>query len=604
MIPQETINEILAKVRIEEIIQEYLPLTKKGNDYLTICPFHDDKNPSLSISPKKQIFKCFACGESGNAISFVQKYENISFPEAVAKVGEKVGIHIDYKKRNISLSPEKIISRNIVSQVEEFASYNLFLEENKHILKHLIEERNLNEETIRKFKIGYIPSSDKLYVFLRAKGYNFQQMKEAGIFQGDLDKLYSFMDKRISFPIQDIEDNTIGFSCRKLAEDTGPKYINSSENILFHKSDVLFNYSKAKRSALLKKEIIVMEGQMDVIKASKLGIENCVAQMGTALSDNQIKLLKKMKMPVKLVYDGDSAGQITTHKNYELLKKADIEVKTILLPNEMDPDEMMDKEPQEFIHHINKKDMILDYQLNQIIDKKDFDTIERYTVSFMKKLISLNNPLAEDFYLHKLSSKTGFQTESLKQKLDLMKPQKVNMNVKINKKSNNPTKWTPKKHIKVNLRVKSKMEFKEEVSQNFDRLKETNQVKVFDENNLLSRKDLLKKYCELKGKVLETTVTLINYDNVDAVAQSVASSINKEVAKVLDIPMSNLDYIAFLHTDSKHPHLHIQMYQKETYLDNYALTNQLVNTIENTIADELNKISDIALEPNFQSIGM
>ncbi len=322
-IDKAKIEEILSKVDIVDVISSYLPLTKVGKNYKCVCPFHDDHSPSMSISQTKQMFKCFVCGEGGNALKFVQQYENISFQKAVQKVAELAGVKIDININDKAAiySESDYRKFQIINDVKEFAFNNLFSEQGKNALNYLVETRRLNLETIKDYEIGYIHSTEQLMNFLTVKGYSLDEITESSIMTREG---RTFLYNRVSFPVHNPEGKCVGFSSRLLSGE-GPKYINSTESVVFQKNKILFNYHIARKEVYQKKELILVEGQLNVLSLKQNGIKNVVAQMGTALTQEHISLLKNMKVPIKIMYDADNAGIQAAKKTYSILKENKIQ---------------------------------------------------------------------------------------------------------------------------------------------------------------------------------------------------------------------------------------------------------------------------------------
>lgn len=586
-ISEATIQEVLRRADIVEVIQDYIPLDKKGKNFIGLCPFHEDSKPSMNVNVEKQIFKCFSCNEGGNAISFVQKYNNISFPEAVKIVGSKYGIEIDVQEKVSQIPPETLRSQELLNTVKEYANYELLTQKgSKHY--QYIDER-LGLKTIEDYGIGYISSSEKLKNFLEAKGYSEIEMRKAGVMN---DWGSSFLNERICFPIMDANGTTVGFSGRTLSADKDvAKYMNSVESDLFKKGSLLFNYKEAMRFSRQLGVVHVMEGYMDVLKAESIGIHNCVAVMGTALSNQQLDLLKKLKVPVNLVLDGDKAGVKATLTHYRTLSNAGLEVKATLIPDSLDPDEYMKQNGEYIKELLASSGNILDYRLQMPLDITNFEQNETYAMNFMKDLEHMNNELAEDVYIEALSEKTNFSKESLKRRYLTLKPKTAIAKAKVKSKkvsSSNRAKSTwSQKQVKINFSIKEKMHYKDEMQKNFDRLHTEGKVLAFNDRQIMNRQDILRQYVDQKGKVLETTITLLTSDDMSAHAQAVASVAANQIAKDLDVPRANLEYIAFLHKDTKFPHIHLQCYQKETYLSDYNLQSELVENLQEEITKSL-----------------
>lgn len=606
LIPNEVINEVLQKANIVEIISGYLPLTKNGKNYLAPCPFHDDTKPSLTISPEKQIFTCFVCGEKGNAITFVQKYEHVSFPEAVKIVADKVGVALELPKRDVQQNiPDEIKrAQMLLKEVENFSSYQLSM--NQEALEYI--SSRIDEKTIQNFNVGYIPNSEELLTFLLAKGFSEQEIYSTGVISAD--KNYTFMNQRITFPIHDRWGNTVGFSARTMDATSSAKYINSSESDVFSKGKILFNLDKAIPEARKIGYINLMEGHMDVIKADEIGVHNCVALMGTALSEDHVKQLRYLKLLVNIALDGDNPGISATLKNYYLLRDAGIECKFTYFGKDMDPDDLIKMDKALFIEKINNPINIMEYRLQLPHDLNSFEALERFTVNYLKDLVALKNPLAEDFYIKKLSERTGFDSSSIKQRLETLRPVDKKQDIKVKKDvgkakkmhhRSDASKWDNKK-VKINLKIKEKLQYKDEMNNNYDRLSTDSKVIAFTKDQVLDRKGLLSQYVNQKGKVLETTITLLTTDNISEKSQAVAQAAAIQIAKEVGIPKSNLEYVAFLHLDTKYPHIHLQCYQRETYLDNYSLTTSLVESLSKEIVQELNNTNTVSLDETVQPI--
>lgn len=409
MIPQEVINQIIEKVNIAEVIAEYIPVLPDGTGFKSVCPFHNDTNPSMKISPSKKIFKCFSCGAGGNVIQFVSRYENISFVEAVAKLARKIGIVIENNTDPNYESKKKLYQ--ILTESNEF--YKFYLnnsEEGKVALKYL-KDRGINEEIINTFEIGLAPSEkDYLNQALNAKEFGIIDQVESGMIRKD--KNDSYIDtfrSRIMFPIKDLNNRVVGFSGRiYLPGDKSPKYINSNENLIFHKSELLYNYSNANEHARKENYVFIFEGFMDVIAAYKAGVKASVATMGTALTKQHLKALNALTNKVILCFDGDQAGINATSKAAQVFSSENKIPYAVQLPESLDPDEYLKKYGEdalkkyllenqvnvyEYIYNVAKNDLILD----------DVVSVQRFKEKVFSFLKTTNNTIKE-FYLNKLAS--------------------------------------------------------------------------------------------------------------------------------------------------------------------------------------------------------
>ena len=594
-IPQEKIKEILTSVNIVDVIQERLSLTKYGKNYLCTCPWHDDSKPSLTINPDKQIYKCFVCGEGGNAIRFVQNYDNVSFQEACKKLADMGGVELnisiqDYHTKEIPSEIKRIYELN--AAVVELANYEILLNNGNDGYNYI--SNRLDNGMISNAKIGYIPSAENLRAYLIQKGFLSEEINRANIFneQGT----YSFLEKRLIFPIQDHTGNYVGFSTRSI-DGRGAKYINSPESPVFKKGEILYNYKEAYQDIKRSGRLILMEGYMDVQKAESVSIKNTVCSMGTALTKQQILAIAKLKVPVSLCCDGDKAGIDANIKNYYMLKEHGVTASFVSLPEGQDPDEVISNDKNQFKQLVDRHDTIIDYRMKTLstISIKTFEERQAFTIGVLSDLAKMENPLAEDHYISDISEKTGFEKETLKEQLSILKGKVGSKKVVTQRRmKNSTTKWNENRKVYVNFRIKDRLNYRNEVGNMFDKKYVTGSVIAFNDRKILDRKDILMQYSYQKGKVLETTITLPNEKNAAAKAQNIVNAAAKQLSDDMNIPHSNLNYIAYLHSDSEHPKIHVQFYQNETYLDNYDLTSSLVNNLKKIITENLE--SGVALE--------
>lgn len=402
LISEATIKEILDKADIVSIIGEHIHLEKKGNDYKGICPFHDDTNPSLSVSPSKKIYKCFSCGASGNAIGFIQNFKHIGFIDAVKYVGEKCGIKIEasnsFNNKN----------QKLYQAMEDATSYYEFYlkssKEGREALKYL-QNRGLDSEIIKRFRIG-LESSDEglLFDVLTKKDNPYLPIDliKCGLIRNiSKDKYVDSFKNRIIFPITNLEGQVVGFSGRiynREKDEDNPKYINTSENEIFKKGNILYNYSYSSNDIKNKNRIIIFEGFMDVIAAYRSGVTNTVATMGTALTINHINAIRKLTNNIVLCFDGDSAGINATIRSIRIFVSNGMDVKVLLLPEGLDPDEYLEKYGAKSLNELLENGAIssFDYLYNLELRKLNKDNIDSVN-SFKKNIFS---------YVSLLKSKT------------------------------------------------------------------------------------------------------------------------------------------------------------------------------------------------------
>ena len=285
-ITNEMINEIRNKIDIVEVVSKYVPLVQRGKNYFGVCPFHDDHSPSMSVSREKQIYTCFSCGATGNVFTFVSDIEHIGFYDAVRLLGNQVGYNLGNSKVTKDKNAENY---KIYNDACKFYQNNLNTALGKYANEYL-EKRQIDKATIKKFKIGLSMSKTSLTDYLLSKGVSLQKLIDLGISNENGTDLFI---NRIMFPLYDLEGNVVAFSGRRYNTKEGSKYVNTKETIIFKKGNILYNYHNAKEMLKKNESVIVMEGFMDVIRASTVGINNCIATMGTALTKQNASLLKR-----------------------------------------------------------------------------------------------------------------------------------------------------------------------------------------------------------------------------------------------------------------------------------------------------------------------
>lgn len=412
-INNEMINEIRNKVDIVEIISNYIPLTQRGKNYFGVCPFHDDHSPSMSVSKEKQIFTCFSCGATGNVFTFVADYEHIGFYDAVRMLGNKVGYNLGNSKITKNKNDE---AYNIYKLSTKFYQNNLNTNLGKNAMEYL-EKRKIDKETIKKFQIGLSIPKLSLTDYLLNKQINLKKLVELGISNDNGTDLFV---NRIMFPLYDLEGNIVAFSGRIYNTKDASKYINTKETSIFKKGTILYNYHNAKEMLKKNDSIIVMEGFMDVIRANTIGITNCVATMGTALTKQNATLLKKMANNIILCFDGDKAGEEATTNAINILKEIDVNPKVVRLEEELDPDEYIlkygaDKFKTKIANPHNSIDFLMDIHKS---DKNlaDIEDISKYIDESIKDLSSVEDDVLVELTINKLSGEFNISYDILKNK--------------------------------------------------------------------------------------------------------------------------------------------------------------------------------------------
>ena len=420
------INSIRASVDIVNVVGSYLPLTQKGKNFSCKCPFHDDKSPSLSVSREKQIYKCFACGAAGNVFTFVSEYENVPFIEAVRIVAEKAGLEVSKETYDNNTSNRFKEEYTIMELSEKFFQNNLKTKYGLSALNYL-KDRGLDEEAIKEFGIGLsLDENDTLANLLQKKNYSSEKIIELGLIN---DNNHDFFTRRITFPLYDKDGHIVGFSGRIYrGEKETSKYVNTKETKIFKKGETLYNYHLAANVAKHEKFIIVVEGFMDAIRVSLNGIKNVVALQGTAMTEQQITLLKKLRCKIILCLDNDNAGLNATLNNGEELIKNDLDVYVIRLSGEKDPDEYILKNGIEsFKANVDKPISFFEFKMNTLKQNKNLDNIEDltdYINDVLKNLVN-SDEILKEVTLTKLSTEYNLSMDILKDKLNQLSPEKT-----------------------------------------------------------------------------------------------------------------------------------------------------------------------------------
>ena len=417
-ISNDVINEIRNKTDIVDVVSKYVNLTKKGKNYIGVCPFHDDHSPSMSVSPEKQIFTCFSCGATGNVFTFVADFEKISFIEAVRLLGEKVGVSTQGNSFTVEKKDDYF---EIYELANKFYQNSLFTSLGKNAIEYL-EGRNIDKETIKKFGIGLSIQKVSLTDYLVNKKYSVDKLNEVGLTNDNGDDIFI---NRIMFPIYDLSGNPVAFSGRIYNTKDTSKYVNTKETDKFKKGKILYNYHIAKEHLKKNDTIIIMEGQMDVIRASTIGINNCIATMGTALTKDHRNILKNMANNIILCFDGDAAGEKATISAIELLEDTGINIKVVRLPNGMDPDEYIIKEGREsFLYQIESAPNLIDYKMELLKKNKDFGNIKdisSYINSVISELVNEKDDIVIELNLKKIATSFNVDYNTLLDKYNGLK---------------------------------------------------------------------------------------------------------------------------------------------------------------------------------------
>ncbi|MEB7847618.1 DNA primase [Staphylococcus equorum] len=424
-IEQSTINEIKDKTDILDLVSEYVKLEKRGRNYIGLCPFHDEKTPSFTVSEDKQICHCFGCKKGGNVFQFTQEIKDISFTEAVKELGERVNIEVETDQSASGQDDTHQVASEDLQMIE---MHELMQEYYHYALKKTVEgeaaltylkERGFTDALIDARKIGYAPKNSHFcHDFLQKKGYDIQLAYEAGLLSRN-EENFSYYDRfrdRVMFPLMNAQGRTVGYSGRTYTNQE-PKYLNSPETPIFQKRRLLYNVDKARKSIRKNDEIILLEGFMDVIKVDQAGIKQVVASMGTQISQEHIAFIKKLTSNVTLMFDGDFAGSEATLKSGQALLEQGFNVFVVQLPKDMDPDEYIGKHGADafnyYVEHEKKSYILYKVHIHQDeIDNNDL-SYERYLKEIMNDISLMKSSILRKKILQEVSELFKVSLDSL-----------------------------------------------------------------------------------------------------------------------------------------------------------------------------------------------
>lgn len=472
-IREEVIERIRQDNDIVDIISENVRLKKSGRNYVGLCPFHNDKSPSLSVSQDKQIYKCFSCGEAGNVITFVMKYKKLTFYEASKYLADKAGIPLELgNAKESQITKKKELLYKVNTEAARYYFYNL---QRTSFAKEYFLKRGIREEVIKRFGLGYAQDRwHDLIMYLKKKGFNENLLLEAGLILKSEKKgnTYDRFRNRVMFPVFDVRGKVIGFGGRVL-DDSKPKYLNSPETVVFHKGTNLYGLNFATKNKLEQDYIIIVEGYMDLISLHQHGITNTVASLGTALTINQARLLKRYVNKVIISYDADVAGQTATLRGLEILRHAGLEVKVLKVPQGKDPDEFVRNNGKDaFLRLVDNALPLIEYRIKKAaegINLRDNNELVKYGEKFAEILADLN-PIEKDVYIKKISEETSIKEQAIYDLLSQVMAKDQKENNFMNKKADYGTKlYVEPGYLKAE-RTLIKLMFKEEYFQELNEL--------------------------------------------------------------------------------------------------------------------------------------
>ena len=411
------IEEIKANTDIVEVVSQYVSLKRKGRNYFGLCPFHNEKSPSFSVSETKQIFHCFGCGAGGDVIGFLKKIENIEFKDAVEMLAERANITLPKiettkEEQKIAMLKEKVYQINEIAA--QYFHENLYKPTAKPAQEY-VKKRRLDNNTLKKFQIGYSGNFDELYRELRKRGFNDEEIFESKlVLMSKNGTPNDAFKKRLMFPIKDVKDRVIAFGGRAL-DDSKPKYINSPDTICYNKGRNLYALNIAKKTE--KDFIIMVEGYMDAVSLHQRGIDNAVASLGTALTEKQGRLLKRYKSKIIIGYDADGAGQSATMRGLEILQSIGYDIRILQLEGAKDPDEFIIKYGSgKFNLYVQNAISLVEFKVKNLQKTLDINQVND-KIKFLNEvsniLSKVENDIEKEVYIDKISEQYNISKEAI-----------------------------------------------------------------------------------------------------------------------------------------------------------------------------------------------
>lgn len=548
MITKEIIDEIRSRSDIVEVINSYIPVIKNGNSYKAICPFHNDKNPSLSISKSKQIFKCFSCGKSGNVFGFVSDYEHIDYKEAIKKVATLVNYDVP------ELHEKKVYDKNaylvkVLNDVCDF--YNLVIKSNGgSIAKEYFDSRNIDDKMCDYFKLGYSPlDSNMLIKAMNLKGHEVTTLDKIGVTSRRKNEIIDRFNGRVMFPIFDINGSCKGFSARRIKDSDEAKYINSPTSEVFNKSQSLYNINNAIKEARLVNYCYIVEGFMDVFALYKVGIKSSVAIMGTAFTKDHASILRRLGVELRIMLDGDKPGRHASMLICKILDEEKIPYKVVDYKDQiLDPDEVLNRLGKDSLiklanQLITGNDYLLDY-FKKEYDLNTIDGKKMFLANLAPRCYLFETNLEKEEFAKILAKLTSASLNSIKEFARRFKNEKLVSNNVID--------------IPVITNVKKKK----------NRLQKS-EIEILYQ--ILNNEDAIKDYLEIKNASFSDDIygTIFNYilDFYETYKYISVAELCDELS-LSNISKEIIDEIISISTEESHP-----LYDKEIILDAIKFVN-------------------------------
>jgi DNA primase len=427
----DQLDEIRSKIDIVQLISEYLPLKKSGRNFKALCPFHSEKTPSFIVSPERQIWKCFGCGLGGDIFKFLMEYEKMEFGEALRTLAKRAGVKLaPYRPGPQEEEKEKLYQINHLAS--EFYHYLLFHPIGKKALDYILG-RGIKIESLKLFKIGYAPSFPfSLQKFLAGKkGYNIADLFKTGLVVRQKEKVIDFFRDRLIFPLRDHRGNVVGFSGRIIGaggEKSGPKYINTPETLVYHKGELLYGLEITKEKIKKENQAVIVEGELDLISSYQIGIENIVAIKGSALTEPQLKLLKRFCESICLALDQDIAGDMASRRGIEIADSYNFLIKVVRIPQGKDPDELARKDPSLLKKAIKEAIPVYDFFIDSAFLRFKGNTPDekrKIGEEVLPVLAKISDEIIKNYYLKLLARRLEVSEEAVLAQLNKIKEEPV-----------------------------------------------------------------------------------------------------------------------------------------------------------------------------------
>ncbi|MDR5657998.1 DNA primase [Serpentinicella sp. ANB-PHB4] len=558
--PEHIINDVKERNEIVDVISDHINVKQSGNTYKALCPFHSEKTPSFVVNKEKQIYKCFGCGEGGDAISFIMKIENLDFIEAVKYLAQRVNMQIDFEDTNVSKETSRNISKylQINKHAAKYYYQNLKVPGNPAL--NYLKNRGYSIRTISQFGIGYAKDSwNSLISHLKQLGYAESEIEKAGlIIPKKKEGYYDRFRNRVLFPIFDVRGNVIAFGGRVLDESL-PKYLNSPETELFNKRKTLYNLNNARKN-VHNNQIIVVEGYTDVIALYQEGIKNVVATLGTAFTKDHGNTLKRYCNEIVICFDGDSAGAKATSRGIETLKELDIRVKIAILPEKIDPDEYIKtKGRTKFYELIHTAMSLIDYKIFVLKQQYNINILEE-KIEFSKEIVKVikqvKSHIEKDLYINKVHSEFDLSIDALKQEI-------YGKRVLDDNKSNNKYTYNNKRNNNKYIEAVSYAEQKGHI------IAERQLINILIKNTT--------KALDIVNKVKSTDFLIGNHQRiVEYIKEKLNNKILIEENIIInDLPELKNDIYEIVNLNMKHVNIDVVLNNYEKNLKKYKLLYEL-----------------------------